>query len=116
VVTTYRIREARDARGWTQAELAKRANTTQQAIQRYESGEREPKVSAVISMAAALGVTVPYLLGIDHNDAPSLPSDEARLLSCYRSLGAEDRERVVGFAEALAVTGRAGEGTEVQAS
>ena len=51
----YRIKEERDARGWTQSELARRAHTTQQAIQRYESGEREPKVSAVITRVYELG-------------------------------------------------------------
>jgi repressor LexA len=64
----YKIEQARRARGWSQAELARRSGTTQQAIQRYESGEREPKVSAVVSMAAALGVTISYLLGLVGDD------------------------------------------------
>ena len=58
----YRIREARAAKGWTQAELAERAGVTQQAIQRYEAGTREPRASALVGIAKACGVSISYLL------------------------------------------------------
>ena len=96
----YKIEQARRARGWSQAELARRSGTTQQAIQRYESGEREPKVSAVISMASALGVTISYLLGLDDDaSGETLTSDEIRLLSLYRSTDERGRAAIMAVAD-----------------
>lgn len=96
----YKIEQARRARGWSQAELARRSGTTQQAIQRYESGEREPKVSAVVSMAAALGVTISYLLGLDDDaSGETLSSDEIRLLSLYRATDERGRAAIIAVAD-----------------
>lgn len=40
-MSDYRIQQARAAKGWTQADLAKAIGTTQQQIARYESGDNE---------------------------------------------------------------------------
>lgn len=64
----YKIAEARLAKGWTQAELAKRIGTTQQQIARYESGENDVKSSVIVKLSEALGVTISYLLGIASED------------------------------------------------
>ena len=61
---SYRIAEARTAKGWTQSDLAKKIGTTQQQIARYESGENDVKSSVIIKMSEALGVTISYLLGL----------------------------------------------------
>lgn len=45
-------------KGWSQAELAKRASTSQSYIARLELGNVDPQVSTVIKLARALGVTV----------------------------------------------------------
>lgn len=63
---SYRIEEARLAKGWSQQQLAEMAGTTQQAIQRYENGQREPKISIAVRIADALGVSLSYLLGLDN--------------------------------------------------
>lgn len=51
-----RIKELRDARGWTQQELADRAGTTNQQIGRLENGERELTVSWMQRLAKAFSV------------------------------------------------------------
>lgn len=72
----------------------------EQAIQRYESGELEPKVSAVVSMAAALGVTISYLLGLDDDaSGETLSSDEIRLLSLYRATDERGRAAIMAVAD-----------------
>lgn len=102
----YRIEEARKARGWTQQQLAEAAHTTQPAIQRYESGEREPKVSAIVAMSAALNVTISYLLGFDDDPLPisatTLTDDEAELVRCYRSSDDGGRASILAVARTLA--------------
>ena len=45
-------------KGWSQANLAKRASTSQSYIARLELGNVDPQVSTVIKIARALGVPV----------------------------------------------------------
>jgi DNA-binding XRE family transcriptional regulator len=45
-------------KGWSQAELAKRASTSQSYIARLELGNVDPQISTVIKIARALGVTI----------------------------------------------------------
>lgn len=99
-IVEYRIRDARDARGWTQAELAERAGTTQQAIQRYESGEREPRMRIIAKLSAALGVTISYLLGLDDEASieVALAPDERELIKLYRATDARGRDTIMAVA------------------
>lgn len=62
---SYKIAEARRAKGWSQADLAKHIGTTQQQIARYESGANDVKSSVLIKLSSTLGVTISYLLGVD---------------------------------------------------
>ena len=85
----YRIAEARELRGWSQAELARRAGTSQQNIQRWESGERELKVPSLIKLCDALGVSMSYLLGLDsESDQQGCPPDEWAEAPIYGSIAA----------------------------
>lgn len=56
-----RIAELREARGWSQENLAQAANTTNQQIGRLEAGERKLTVDWINRLAPALGVQ-PYEL------------------------------------------------------
>jgi predicted transcriptional regulator len=49
------VRQARTAAGLTQAELARRAGTTQSAIARLEAGEVSPRWDTVLSLVTATG-------------------------------------------------------------
>lgn len=49
-----KVREAREARGWTQAELAERAGMKQHAISRFEAGDVVPTLTTLDRIAAAL--------------------------------------------------------------
>ena len=57
-----RIAELRHKYGLSQAELARSLGLSVSAIAMYEQGRREPSVSILIALAAALGVTIDYLL------------------------------------------------------
>lgn len=49
-------------RGWSQAELARQAATSQSYIGRLETGNVDPQLSTVRRIAKALGVPVPALV------------------------------------------------------
>ena len=53
--TTGMIRELRTAAGYTQAQLATRAGTSQSMIARYESGSVSPTVGALSRIVRACG-------------------------------------------------------------
>ncbi len=71
VMSGYKIAEARIAKGWSQQDLADKMETTQQTIQRYESGARDIKSSVLIKLSAVLDVTISYLLGLDNASIPN---------------------------------------------
>src|SRR5262249_35821690 len=61
-----RLRAAREKRGWTQEEVARRAQLPRQAISRLERGERTHVRSDVLGrLAMALAVSADFLLSLD---------------------------------------------------
>lgn len=59
-----RIRAAREARGWTQFDLGVAIDHRDSDISRWERGIVAPKISALVNIAAALGVPLDYLAGV----------------------------------------------------
>lgn len=81
----YKIAEARIAKGWSQQELADKMETTQQTIQRYESGARDIKSSVLIKLSSVLDVTISYLLGLEN---ASIPNNSTVDVPSYGSIAA----------------------------
>jgi Zn-dependent peptidase ImmA (M78 family)/DNA-binding XRE family transcriptional regulator len=67
-----RIRARREARGWTQGELAARLGRTQTAISYWESGRRGLSLDDLVEVAGALGVAGAELLP-DRQGRPPVP-------------------------------------------
>lgn len=69
-IISNRIKELREARGLSQAELAHELNVTQQTVAHWESGTRDLKTGAIVSLARFFNVTSDYLLGLsDYKNA-----------------------------------------------
>ena len=83
-----RIKEAREARGWTQEQLATEMNTTQQTIQRWETGQTDPKATAVKEISRILGVTVSFIMNVNEQEDSDCTSDllpyEHELIRLFR--------------------------------
>ena len=58
-----RIKELRQSKGLTQAELAQKVGVSNQAIHYYENDKREPKMETWQKLADYFGVSVPYIQG-----------------------------------------------------
>lgn len=97
-----RISEAREARGWTQTQLAQAIGTTQQTVQRWESGQVDPKISQVEAVSNALGITMSFLLGVDEPKRPEINPEDTELLSLFHSMSAQGRANLIEQAEFLA--------------
>lgn len=68
-----RIKALRSSKKWTQAELAKKLNVSQQTIGSWEVGRAEPNSEALISLAKLFGVSTDYLLnGTESKSDPNL--------------------------------------------
>ena len=57
-----KVRRLRKAKGWSQADLAKRARRTRVYLTRLEAGRQDPSLSTINALARALGVPVTELL------------------------------------------------------
>lgn len=57
-----KLRELREAAGWTQEELAHRLGVRRQAIIKWESGEQSPRMDRLNKIADVFGVPVGELL------------------------------------------------------
>lgn len=57
-----RLRELRQARGFTQARLAELAGITVDAVNRIERGDRTPGLDTLDRLATALGVDIVHLV------------------------------------------------------
>lgn len=58
---TNSLREARAARGWTQADLAERVGVTRKTINTVENGVFVPSTTLALKLARALETTVEAL-------------------------------------------------------
>ena len=62
-----RIRDLREDRDKTQAELAKALNCSQQVYSNYELGQRDIPTDILIKISKYYNVSVDYILGISDN-------------------------------------------------
>lgn len=58
------IRAAREARGWTQAELAERIGVTRKTVNTVENGVFVPSTIIALKLARALGMPVEALFSL----------------------------------------------------
>ena len=95
-----RLRAARDMRGWSQGELAQKAEMPPSSIAHFETGSRKPSFDTLRRLANALEVTTDYLLGRVEESNLATSADPL-----YRDVGkltGNDRQLAKDFLEMLA--------------
>lgn len=70
-----RIRQARENQGWSTEEMARRMGVTQETVQDWESGERDPRSNRIVILAGVLGVSAHWLLDGSSEFAPEDDGD-----------------------------------------
>jgi transcriptional regulator with XRE-family HTH domain len=112
------VKQLREARGWTQAELARRLGLDQSQVNRLESGKsRNPTQKTLEALARAFELPLPAfmtLLGVGGDTPPDAMRDmiidaEFRELSAiWPGLPAGDRLALIAAAQAMARSRQAG--------
>ena len=59
----FRIKEAREAAGMTQAELAEQLGINNVTLSGYETGKHDPKSATLVQIAKICNTTTDFLLG-----------------------------------------------------
>lgn len=110
------LRAARQARQWTQAELAERVGIAVEVCGRLERGVALPRADTLVRLAAALGVSADDLLGLKAQGATVAPqtaepsaeyAQRPELRRLVRRLG-EESPQTVRLLESLVSSIRAG--------
>lgn len=68
-MTSERIKALREARGWTQAELARRLSITRNGVNSWEQGLSMPSPACLVDLAKLFSVSTDYLLGVERLEA-----------------------------------------------
>jgi len=102
-----RLRQLREEKRVTQADVAQQLNITREAYSMYESGKRQMNYESLDLLATYFNVSVDYLLG-RKDDRGALRPDEAALVRNYASLDERGRMNVDAIMrhELSLVTGR----------
>lgn len=90
-----RLRKAREARGLSQSELARKAGMVPSAIAHFEGDRRKPSFANARELAKALNVSSDFLLG----RSPSLEGATTAFRGEER-LSSEDREWIQNLIDA----------------
>jgi transcriptional regulator with XRE-family HTH domain len=77
-MTTFgaRLKQRREARGWDQKELARRAQVPYMTIYRLETeAHRTPRMDIAVKLARVLGVSLDWLCGV-YDESERVAADE----------------------------------------
>lgn len=95
-----RLKNARNMRSWSQAELATKTELPPSSIAHFETGSRKPSFDNLRRLAEALEVTTDYLMG--RVDEPTVAQAGDPLFRDVARLSGNDRELAKNFLEMLA--------------
>ena len=92
-----RIRELRQASGWTQTQLGKKIGAAKNTISGYENEVRHVDPLTIHKLCDLFGCTADYLLGRSDAPLPVISEEDAELLSAYHALPLAIRQAVDGL-------------------
>ena len=88
-----KIKRLREARGWTQAELARRLNLTRNGVNSWEQGLSMPSPAYLVELAKVFSVSTDYLLGLEPLAAINVSGLEERDVAVLAELADRLRYR-----------------------
>lgn len=101
------LASARKARGYSQAEIASLLGITQSTYAGWETGTRKIQLSTMIQLSSLLNVSIDMLIGTEKLILPEkkdnfeLKESEKNLISTYRKLNREGKQKLCERADEL---------------
>lgn len=89
---TNRIRYLREKNGLSQSALGGQIGVSQQAINNYENGTREPKLKTCQKLADCFGVSIQYLLKLDSDTNQTKGELDLALAQATKEYSLNDRQ------------------------
>ncbi len=88
-----RVKQLRESRNWSQAELARRTGITKSAVSTYELSMRTPSADVVRAFAKAFEVSADFLLGLENCRVVEIDGLSERDEALVRELVASLKEK-----------------------
>jgi transcriptional regulator with XRE-family HTH domain len=104
-----RIKQLRQQRGWSQAQLSKKLNVHQKQISGYERGIHSPSIELLIRMAELFNVSLDYIAFDNRQDKNIVPIADRELMQAVQlidQLSAEDRATIKAVLNTFIVKSR----------
>lgn len=90
-----KIKTLREARGWTQAELARKLSLTRNGVNSWEQGLSTPSPACLVELAKTFSVSTDYLLGIERLESVNVSGLNERDVAVLAELADRLRDRLV---------------------
>lgn len=103
-----RLKESRERRGLTQAELGKEAGLPSTTLSHFESGSRKPSFDNLRRLTRVLGVSTDYLMGIV--DTPEATGAASRIARHLQNATEDEIQMLEDVAKSLANRRQGGDG------
>ena len=91
-MTADRIKALREARGRTQAELARRLNITRNGVNSWEQGLSMPSPACLVDLAKLFSVSTDYLLGVERLETVNVTGLDEKDVAMLAQLAERLRE------------------------
>ena len=106
-----KLKRLREAKGLTQADIAKRINTSAKTVSSWEIGHRTPQLKTVMQLADIFDVEWEKLLDDEILEFKPkgeyiLSMEEQHLIKNFRELNQEGQEMVSEYVEVFVASGR----------
>lgn len=92
-MTAERIKALREARGWTQAELARRMSITRNGVNSWEQGLSMPSPTCLVDLAKVFSVSTDYLLGVERLETVNVTGLDEKDVAMLAQLAGRLREK-----------------------
>ncbi|MDY2991746.1 MAG: helix-turn-helix transcriptional regulator [Hornefia butyriciproducens] len=100
------IKRLRERYHLTQSELGKIAGVSDKAVSTWENGIADPRMGAIQRLADHFGISKADLVDDEPPSGSSLTDGEQQIVSSFRQLNEEGRERLLNYADDLVASGK----------
>ncbi len=104
-----RIKQLRQQRGWSQAQLSKKLNVHQKQISGYERGIHSPSIELLVRMAELFNVSLDYIAFDGRDEKNVVPIADRELMQTVQlvdQLSEEDRTTIKAVLNTFIVKNR----------